>query len=249
MTPSAISFIALLCIFGSAILGIAVGSRLPPDFLSEESKTIIKAARSVVSGLAALTLGLLIATAKGSFDEKQKELKESAARMITLDHLLATHESAQNARASLRQIAVNGIAVIEKLSRDGVDPRVQGGRENDELLSDIMALPDQNAGQARFKTDALSLANEIAISRWKIYQRTLSTVSPQFLVVLIFWLMAIFFSLGLVAPCNASVLTALFTAALSMTGAILLTLELDHPYGGLIRISTEPLRMTLRQLH
>lgn len=249
MTPSAISFIAFLCIFGSAILGIAVGSRLPANSLSDESRTIMKAARSVVSGLAALTLGLLIATAKGSFDEKQKEIKESAAKMIALDHLLARHESSQKARASLRQIAVNGIAVIDKLSRDGVDPRVQGGRENDELLDDIMNLSDQGAGQTSFKNSALSLASDIAVSRWKIYQRTLSAVSPQFLVVLIFWLMAIFFSLGLVAPCNASVLTALFTAALSMVGAILLTLELDHPYGGLIHISTEPLKMTLRQLH
>jgi hypothetical protein len=249
MTPSAISFIAFLCIFGSAILGIAVGSRLSADFLSEESRTIIKAARSAVSGLAALTLGLLIATAKSSFDGKEKEMKESAARMIALDHLLARHESSAKARASLRQIAVNGVAVIEKLSRDGVDLSVRGGRENDEFLDEVMNLPDQNAGQVKFKNAALSLASDITISRWKIYQRTLSTVPPQFLFVLIFWLMAIFFSLGLVAPCNASVLTALFTAALSMTGALLLTLELDCPYGGLIQLSTEPLKMTLRQLH
>lgn len=249
MSPSAISFIAFLCIFGSAVLGIAVSSRLPDHLLSEESKTIIKAARSVVVGLAALTLGLLIATAKGSFDAKETELKESAAKMIALDHLLAKHESSQKARESLRQIAVSGIAIIQKFSRTGVDRNYKGGKDNDELLSDIMRLPERNAGETWLKNAALSLAGDIAVSRWKVYQRTSSTISPLFLLILIFWLMTIFFSLGLIAPCNASVLTALLTAALSMTGALLLTLELDHPFGGLIQISTEPLKMALLQLN
>jgi hypothetical protein len=250
MSPSEISFIALLCIFGSSILGMAVSARLPEHLLSDESQTIIKAARSVVVGLAALTLGLLIATAKGSFDAKETELKEAAAKMIALDHLLAKHGPAsEKARGSLRQIAVNGIAVIDRFSRHGIDTRVKGGSESDELLDDIMNLPEQNASQTWIKNASLSLANDIAVSRWKVYQRTSSTVSPLFLVILIFWLMTIFFSLGLIAPCNVSVLSALFTAALSMTGAILLTLELDQPYGGLIQISTEPLKMALRQLN
>lgn len=249
MSPSGVSFIAFLCIFGSAILGIAVSSRLPEHLLSEDSKTIIKAARGVVVGLAALTLGMLIATAKGSFDAKETELKEGAAKMIALDHLLAKQgASSQKARESLRRIAVNGIRVIEKVSREGVNPNIKGGDENDELMSDVMNLPEQNAGQTWLKNAALSLANDIAVSRWNVYQRTSSTISPLFLFILVFWLMTIFFSLGLIAPCNASVLIALFTAALSMTGAILLTLELDHPYSGLIQISTEPLKMTLRQL-
>lgn len=249
MSPSEISFIAFLCIFGSAILGIAVSSRLPEHLLSDDSKTIIKAARSVVVGLAALTLGLLIATAKSSFDAKETELKESAAKMIALDHLLAKDGAAsEKARASLRQIAINGIAVIERFSRKGVDPRIKGGAENDALLNEVMNLPEQNGSQTWVKNAAASLASDIAVSRWKVYQRTTTTVSPLFLVILVFWMMTIFFSLGLIAPFNESVLLALFTASLSITGAILLTLELDHPYGGLIRISTQPLRMALQQM-
>lgn len=59
--------------------------------------------------------------------------------------------------------------------------------------------------------------------------------------------MTIFFSLGLIAPPNLVVIAALLMANVSMTGAILLTLELDQPYGGLVHISTEPLNMALKQ--
>ncbi len=248
MNSSTICLIALICIFGSTIAGMIVKDRLPEHLLSEESQTIIKAARGVVVGLAALTLGLLIATAKTSFDAKETELKEGAAKMIALNRLLVRYgPPAERARASLRQVVSTGIAVIEKIGREGLDHKALGGEGIDSLITSLMDLPEQNAGQTWIKNSALSLANEIALSRWKIYQGSSSTVSPVFLSVLVFWLMTIFFSLGLIAPFNASVLTALFTAALSMTGAILLALELDQPYGGVIRMSSEPLKMVLKQ--
>lgn len=250
MTPSNISLIAFACIFGSAFMGILLKERLPEHHLSDESQTIIKAARSVVVGLAALTLGLLIASAKSSFDLKETELKESAAKMIALNRLLLKDGSvADKARASLRQVALSGITVIEKTSQEGINQKVVGGEGLDNFISILMELPEQNASQTWIKSTALNLGNEILVSRWKIYQRSSATISPLFLVVLVFWLMTIFFSLGLIAPMNVSVIIALFTAALSMTGAILLTLELDQPYGGLIRMSTEPLKLALQQFH
>lgn len=103
MTPATISLVALFCIFGSALVGMFLKDRLPEHHLSEESKHIIKAARGVVIGLAALTLGLLIATAKSSFDSKQTELKESAAKMIALNRLLLK-EGAASEKARRRSV-------------------------------------------------------------------------------------------------------------------------------------------------
>jgi hypothetical protein len=248
MNPSSIGLIAFLCIFGSALAGIAAKERIPEHHLTAESKTIIDAARSVVIGLAALTLGLLIATAKTSFDLKESELKESAAKSIALNRLLLKDGSlSEKARASLRQMVSNSIGLIDKIGKEGIDQKAVSGEGIDNFISTLMELPEQNASQTWIKNTALTLGNEIALSRWKIYQSSTSTVSPLFLAVLIFWLMTIFFSLGLIAPFNLLVVSALFTATLSMTGAILLTLELDRPYGGLIQISTEPLRMALQQ--
>jgi hypothetical protein len=248
MSPSIICLIVLMCIFGSAIAGMFLKERLPAHHLSDDSMTIIKAARSVVIGLAALTLGLLIATAKSSFDSKQIELKESAAKIIALDRLLMKDGAqSEKARASLRQIVSSGISLIEKIGKEGMDPKLVSGEGMDKFIAALMELPEQNASQTWIKNSALSIGNEIAVSRWKIYQGSSSTISPLFLAILVFWLMTIFFTLGLQAPFNLLVVASIFIAAISMTGAILLTLELDQPYGGLIQMSPEPLRMALQQ--
>jgi hypothetical protein len=248
MHPSELSLVAFLCIFGSAIAGIIVKSFLREDLLSEESQAIINAARGVVVGLAALTLGLLIATAKGSFDNKETELKEGTAKMIVLNRLLLKYgNQSEKARDSLRQVVVNAINFIEKTTKEGRNQKAARGEGLDELITNLLELPEQNASQTWIKTSSLLLGKEIELSRWKIYERTSGSISPLFLAILVFWLMTIFFSLGLIAPCNAIVISALFTAALSMTGAIFLTLKLDQPYGGPIQMSTEPLKMALDQ--
>ena len=248
MTPANISLVALFCIFGSALVGMILKDRLPDHHLNDESKHIIKAARSVVIGLAALTLGLLIATAKSSFDSKQTELKESAAKMIALNRLLLKEgPQTEKTRAALRQVAVNGIFIIEKITKEGMDHKLVSGEAMDNFVSSLRDLPEQNADQIWIKNSALSLANDITLSRWRIYQGSTSSISTLFLMVLVFWLMTIFFSLGLIAPFNALVVSSLFTAAISMTGAILLTLEMDQPYGGFVQMSTEPLKLALQQ--
>jgi hypothetical protein len=248
MTPAIISLIALTLIFGAALAGMMIQSFLPEHHLSEDSKTIIKAARSVVVGLSALTLGLLIATAKESFDTKVSELKTGTSKMIVMNRLLVNYgDKSLVARRALRELAESGVKSLQKTNREGIQTNELLGQGIDKLLHALMELPEGTAREHWLKNSALTLGNEIAASRWKIHQNSSASVSPLFLLILIFWLMTIFFSLGLIAPFNAAVIIALLMATLSMTGAILLTMELDQPYGGLIQISTEPIEMAIKQ--
>jgi hypothetical protein len=55
-------------------------------------------------------------------------------------------------------------------------------------------------------------------------------------------------SFGLQAPANATVLAVLILCALSVAGAVFLTLEMDGPFDGLIQVSSEPVRFALTRL-
>jgi hypothetical protein len=73
-------------------------------------------------------------------------------------------------------------------------------------------------------------------------------VPPAFLAVVIFWLTVTFASFGLYAPRNATVLSVLFIASVSVAAAVFLILELDDPLEGVIKVSPVPLRFALDNL-
>ena len=81
-----------------------------------------------------------------------------------------------------------------------------------------------------------------------MYEQRVSSVSLPMLIILILWLSIIFISFGLFAPTNATVVVSLLAAALSVSGAIFLIMEMYSPYAGLIQISPAPLRAALAHL-
>jgi hypothetical protein len=66
--------------------------------------------------------------------------------------------------------------------------------------------------------------------------------------MLAFWLTIIFTSFGVFAPRHATMITALFVCSFSVAGALFLILEMDHPFGGLIHLSSAPMREALNHL-
>jgi membrane-bound ClpP family serine protease len=81
-----------------------------------------------------------------------------------------------------------------------------------------------------------------------MYEQGTTSISLPMLSVLVFWLTTLFISFGLFAPHNGTVIASLFISALSVSGAILLILELYTPYAGLIQVSSAPLRAALAHL-
>ena len=56
----------------------------------------------------------------------------------------------------------------------------------------------------------------------------------------------IFLGFSLIAPANPTANFAMIASALCAAGAIFLILELDRPFDGLMRISSEPMLNLLR---
>ena len=238
-------------VFGSALFGMYLGAVLPKHHLSSDSKDIIRVAMAMIATLAALVVGLLIASAKSSFDTKDGELKSTAARLIVLDRTMAeygpeTHE----ARAVLREIIAAKIhQVWPEGSSKNVEPEaISQGSGAEALQRKLLDLSPQNEAQRWLKTAALQLSADITQLRWLVVEQTGSSIQWPFLAVLVFWLAIIFASFGLFAPPNGSVITALFVCALSVAGSIYLIIEMDQPYGGLIELSSAPLVTALSQL-
>ena len=73
MSSMTISCIVFACVFGGTLLGMILRGLLPEHHLTAESKDIVKLGMGLLGTMTALVLGLLIASAKGSFDTQRTD--------------------------------------------------------------------------------------------------------------------------------------------------------------------------------
>jgi len=248
MSALIIGLVVFGCVFGGALLGVFLRSRLPHHHMSEESKDSIKVGMGLVGTMAALVLGLLVASAKASYDAQSAELTQMSATAVLLDRGLAVYgPETKEARELLHRVAVRMLE--ENWSRDGGGTR-SGARSAaaESLFAIIQGLSPKNDLQRLLQSQALSMLIEIGKARWLMYEQGTTSISMPMLVLLVLWLTAIFISFGLFAPSNVTVIASLFVSALSVSGAIYLIMEMYAPYTGLIRISSAPLRAAIAQL-
>jgi type II secretory pathway pseudopilin PulG len=250
MSALVIGAIVFACVFGGALFGMYLGTVLPKDHLNPDARDVIKVAMAMIATLAALVLGLLIASAKSSLDEKESELRSTAAQVVLLDRTMAEYgPETQEARDLLRQTTAARISQIWPEGNSTVTPSAIGrGSGIEAIQRKLLDLSPQTDAQRWLQSTALQISGTIAAARWSVLQQLGSSIQWPFIAIMVFWLAIIFASFGLFAPRNASVTAALFVAALSVAGSIFLILEMDQPYSGLIKISSAPLRTALEQL-
>ena len=113
MSALAVGGMVFVCVLGGALLGMFLGGVLPKHHLSGDSKDSIKVAMAMIATLAALVVGLLIASAKSSFDGKDSEMKGAAAHILLLDRTLAEYgPETREIRDLLRQTVAQRISQI-----------------------------------------------------------------------------------------------------------------------------------------
>lgn len=249
MSSMAISSIVFACVFGGAILGMITRAILPQHHLSSESKDVVKLGMGIVATLSALVLGLLIASAKGSYDAQSAELTQMSAKVILLDRLLAHYgPETKETRDLLRASAARILDQMWSKRPAGSSPAGTPSSGAEILLDKIQGLAPKDDRQRSLQAQAQSIVLDLGQMRWLQYAQASTSISMPLLVVLVFWLTTIFLSFGLFAPANVTVFTGLLVSALSVCAAILLILELYSPYSGLIQLSSAPLRDALTQL-
>ena len=104
MNALLISFLVFALTFGGALVGVVIRPLLSESHLRPDSKDVVKLATGLIGTLAALVLGLLIASAKSTFDQKTNQVRQLTASIIALDELLAQYgPEAAGVRNLLRQ--------------------------------------------------------------------------------------------------------------------------------------------------
>jgi hypothetical protein len=233
---------------GGTLVGMWVSAALPNHHLDTPSKEVVRLGMGVIGTMAALVLGLVIGDARSTFDAEAQALRASSADVLMLDRMLGEYgPETQEARSLLKRAVAHRLGLVEDsddpaLESPEVAPRVR------HVEAKIRALGPGNDEQRELRTQALALVGDLMKTRWLALEAASDAIPTVFLVVLVFWLTVLFWSFGLYAPRNATVVAVLFLCALSVAASIFVILEMGDPFTGLVRVSGEPLRFALENL-
>jgi hypothetical protein len=245
------SLIVVVVVLGGSLLGSYLRSRLPKHHLEGDTRDIVKSGIGILATLAALVLGLIVASAKASFDTKTEEVQTTAVKLLHLDRSLRQlGDAGDTARQDLLQIVKARVARIWA-QRDAAQAALDliDNKPNLETLeAKIRAIPAQDESQRKALAKALQAADDLAQVRSLVIAQAGSSIIMPLLVLLVFWFTVISAGLNLFAKSNATTVTFNVLCALSIGGAIFLILEMDQAFGGLIHISDAPLRAAVTAL-
>ncbi len=243
-----IAAIVFICVFAGGLIGLFLHPYLPRHHLTKETQDVVRLGTGMLSVLASLVLGLLIATAKTSFDTTDHDLRGYAAELILANQVLRDYgQGTESARDLLRRYTaklLEDLWTAERL-RPGALEDARAGSLLDQARAEIVALQPGNSSQRWAKEQGLQIMGEVLRMRWQLIEQQGDPISGIILAILVFWIAFIFASFGLNAPRNGTVVAAFLVCSFSIGCAIFLVLEMDRPLDGMIAISSEPMRRAL----
>src|SRR5262249_52580233 len=139
--------------------------------------------------------GLVVATAKSSYDEKSGQTRQLAAKVIQLDAFLSEYgPDAKKIRIILRQATNEAVQRIWQGEVAGKSA-FQVAAPSIALFSEIELLQPANDLQRSLKSRVAQTLADLMQERLLLFARSGTSVPTPFLVILIFWLAVIFASL------------------------------------------------------
>jgi hypothetical protein len=257
---SALLIAVLLC--SSAALGMFIGPRLPPAHRARETVEIMTLAIGMLVTFAALVLGLITASAKTGYDDAVHYRQEYALQLTEFDRCLRNYgPEADAARAYLRSYTAAAIASIwpSEPPPVGVQYPDISGMHNLVITGEVPAHADlmnragleishfspTDATQTRIAENCRQDYRDVLRARLSVLETKSARLSAPFYWILVFWLMIIFASFGLVAPRHSLSAISIALCAVSLSTAMFVIFDLSRPYDGLFAISSAPMRMAL----
>ncbi len=218
MSSMTVGGIVFACVSAGALFGMLLRPRLPEHHLNDESKDVIKLALGVVATMTALVLGMLVASAKGSFDTQRHGLDQLAANIIVLDRFLAYYgdearPTREQLRASVADLLRRTWSVDDPADGRPADGTPMQGRY-DALYEQALALRPKTDVQSTLQAQALKVVADTGQMRWLLFAQGRGTTIPTpLLAILVVWLTLLLAGFGLFAPRNATALLSLILCA------------------------------------
>jgi hypothetical protein len=233
-----------LCLLGAAFAGWSSNTRLSSKNLQDDTNATVRLVANLFVVMTSLTIGLMMNSAKNSFDANDRNVRTLATDIILLDRTMrALGPSSDEPHRRLIEyvrVSLKNPSIVDE------DPRAEALL--DAVGTSLRSLRFSDRQQTALWNDARALYRQTVQQRWVVVEQPGGSIPTLLIVVLIGWLAIIFASFGYRAPRNAVVLTSFVSAAFLISATLFLILDMDTPATGFIKVSDGPIRHVLTEL-
>ena len=172
------------------MLGLFLQGLLPEHHLRDNSKDTVKVVAAMIATLSALVLGLLVGSAKSSFDATNTAVIENGAKVILLDRALAAYgPETKDVRELLRRTVAAGIEMFwpEESKVGSGMTAFERANAMEMIQAKLRELTPATDSQRKLQSQAEQISGDMLQARWLLIEQAQSALPVVFLVVLLFW--------------------------------------------------------------
>jgi hypothetical protein len=250
MSSSSFAIAVAVAMFAAGLLGLGLQRVLPEHHTTGGSRDLIAAVVGLLTLLCALVTGLLIWTAYGVYSGQNTQIQSLASKVMQLDFALSDYgPEANSARAQLR--AALGTTIDQVWGANVSDgdfaantfaSALQNMRAREKVL---LALHPSTDEQKQALAATTSASDAVSEARMQMAFALTAPVSYPLVLTVVGWVACLFCGFGLTSRGTLTSVIALAVGSIAVASAVLLILDLSHPYSGLFRASSAPLEQAL----
>src|SRR4030081_2591532 len=179
MDAIALSSIAFVCISGGALVGML----LPGHRLSTDERDVVRLGTGLIGTIAALVLGLLIASAKSSYDTQSSQIRQMTAKIVLLGNVLAQYGPETS---TTRNLMRRGLVILaDRMWRENSSDLAkvapfEASVASEVIYAKLQDLSPQNDSQRSLKTRAIQVSTDIAQTRLLLFAQTNNSIPMPF---------------------------------------------------------------------
>ncbi len=247
MNETVISVLVFGSLIAASLGSAALYHKLPEKHRQSETEEVVRLIANIFVVLASLVLGLMINSARSTFDGVDKAVHAYATELILLDRTMRHYgPETDSARQFLQTYTKQAAARMAQS-----DP-VLGSRPAEALLNDVgnalRALAPADPDHMALKVRLEQRFETIYAMRWALVEQSEGTIPLPLIALTAAWLVVVFASYGYRAPGNPVMTSSFIASAALIAGTIYLTLDMDVPFDGTIQVSPMPLQRALAEM-
>lgn len=237
------------CLAGASLACLAIYPRFPEHHRQDDTGAVVRLAANLFVVMSSLVLGLMINSARNTFESIDRNVHTFSTDLILLDRTLRLYGPEAGSARDLLTAYVQ--RVVDTSANDG-STTVVPNKLSELLLNQVGdrlgALTPTDAKHSAAQQSAMQQLQKVIEMRWVLAEQSEGVLPTPLICLLVAWLTLIFASFGFRAPRNATIIGTVLVSAALVAAAIYLIVDMDTPFSGPIQISPAPLQRALAEL-